>query len=291
VGFLGFGAKADVQVVLDRVDVVPGEAVLATVRAKPRKDLELQEGRVELVYENEYTYREQRSSGSAVHTTSTTKTDRKVVETQRFVDAGKVAAGTPLEHTAELAIPLDAAPSAEGEITKVRWRVVATLALPRARDAHGEARVEVLSPPGAWADEAEELGSHGDCELSFLLDRTDFAPGEEITGTLVATPLRECKVNEVRVELVRREEVPRKDGNTKEVTEAGERLDVEVELTPGLPREWSFRLTLPLDLVPCLRTDESRVTWRLRGIGSRRLRSDYDVVRHLDMHTAPRPRR
>jgi Arrestin (or S-antigen), C-terminal domain len=286
-GFLGFGSKGDVQIDLDREDVLPGETVQVTVRATPGKDLELQEGRVELVYENEYTYREQASTDSVWATHSRTKTDRKVVEEQRFLAPGTVTADMPLEQTVELTIPPDAAPSAEGKITKVRWTVVATLARPRARDVHGEATIEVLSPADPSADASEEVDSHSDCELELRLDRTDFGPGDEIAGTLVLTPLRDCDVDEVRVELVRREEVPRKEGNEEVVREADATLDGAVELTPSLPREWPFRLVLPLDLVPCLRTKESRVTWRLKGVASRRMRSDYRVERHLDVHTAP----
>ena len=263
------------------------------MRVTARKGLELQEGRVELVYENEYTYRESSrsstgaSSSSSYTTERTTKTDRKVVAEQRFLEPGRVPAGTPLEHTVELTIPAEAPPSAPGKITKVRWKVVATLARPRARDVHGEAKLEVLSPRASRDPEAPDVDSHGDCELELRLDRTHFGPGDEVAGTLVANPLRDCKLNEVRVELVRHEEVPRALGNEEDVQEAEATLDGAIELTASLPREWPFRLVLPLDLVPCLRTDQSRITWALKGIGSRRMRSDYRVEQPLDVHSAP----
>jgi hypothetical protein len=152
---------------------------------------------------------------------------------------------------------------------------------------HGESAGEVLSPPAGYDAEAPEVDSHGDCELELRLNRTDFGPGDEIEGTLVANPLRDCTLNEVRVELVRHEEVPRDLGNEEDVREAEATLDGQVELAGSLPREWPFRLVLPLDLVPCLRTAQSSVRWRLKGIGARRMRSDYRVERELDVHTAP----
>jgi hypothetical protein len=112
-------------------------------------------------------------------------------------------------------------------------------------------------------------------------------PGDVLHGTLVATPLQACRATEVRVALVRREDVPRNDGNTKEVEEAAAILDGEVDLSLGAPREWPFELQLPAVVVPCLATKHSRVTWLLKGIGSRRLRRDYRVTQPLDVHSAP----
>ena len=138
--------KADVQVSLDRDAVLPGETVEATIRILGgRRDLKIQEGRLELLYENEYWYRHEVGSGSTRRTKASKATDRADVETVRFLEAGHVAADTPYEATASLTVPPDAVPSAEGEITKVRWRVVATLARPHAMDVHRRTPLTVLS--------------------------------------------------------------------------------------------------------------------------------------------------
>jgi sporulation-control protein spo0M len=282
-----FGPKADVQVELDRASALPGETVEAAIRiVGGRKDFRIQEGRVELVCENEYTYRHTTSFGRSANTTTDTTTDRTVADGHRFLEATDVAADTPYEATASLTIPPTAAPTAEGKITKVRWKVVGTLARPHARDAHGEAPLTVLSGPAADLD-APEVETRGDVELSFRLDREHFGPGDTVHGTLVATPLQACEANEVRVELVRHEDVPRDDGNTKDETEAEATLESAVRLSLGAPREWPFQLQLPAVVVPCLRTEHSRVTWLLKGIGSRRLHRDYRVTQSIDVHTAP----
>ena len=282
-----FGPKADVQVALDRDSVLPGETVEATIRILGgRKDLAIQEGRLELLYENEYMYRHRVGSGSTRRTKESKATDRADVASVRFLEAGHVAADRPYEATASLTVPADAVPSAEGEITKVRWRVVATLARPHAMDVHRRAPLIVLSRAAAKLD-APDVETRDDVELSFRLDREHFGPGDSVQGTLVATPLQACQMNEVRVELVRREDVPRNEGNTKEVEEGGVIVESDASLSLGAPREWPFQFQLPAVVVPCLATEHSRVTWLLKGIGSRRLRRDYRVTQPLDVHSAP----
>src|ERR671927_801362 len=202
-----FGPKADVQVSLDRDSVLPGETVEAAIRiVGGRKDLAIQEGRLELDYENEYRYRHEVGSGSTRRTKESKATDRTVFDTVRFLEAGHVAADTPYEATVSLTVPADAVPSAEGEITKVRWRVVATLARPHAMDVHRRVPLTVLSQGGAPL-EAPEVETRDDVELSFRLDRERLGPGDVLHGTLVATPLQACRMTEVRVELVRHENV------------------------------------------------------------------------------------
>jgi hypothetical protein len=108
-----------------------------------------------------------------------------------------------------------------------------------------------------------------------------------VHGTLAATPLQACGMNELRVELVRREDVPRNEGNTKDVQEGAAILESDLSLSLGAPHEWPFQFQLPAVVVPCLQTEHSRVTWFLKGIGSRRLRRDYWVMHPIDVHTAP----
>jgi hypothetical protein len=294
VGFLGFGGgNAHVQLLLDRQDVEAGGTVQATVRiAGGRKDTQIDEGRLRLVFENEYRYRYKDRNIASRSLTSTTRTgtdtDREVIEVQQFLPAAAIAADTPSEHTLTITIPPGSAPSAEGKITRVRWKLEATLARARARDISDEVPIEVLSiADAAWVEPAEEVDSHSECGLAFLLEKRAFGASEPIEGTLVATPSAECKVNEVRVELERKEEVPRGEGNEEVVREAQAILDGAVELSPGMPREYPFRIEVPPDPVPSLRTEQSTVRWRLKGIGSRRMRSDYNVTQELLVHSAP----
>src|SRR5919202_241465 len=87
-----FRAKVDIQLTVDKPAYAPGDVVRAAIDVVPEKELELEEGRVELVYENEYRYRTRDwdSNRNVSQTTTRTATDRTVYDTQRFVEAGSL---------------------------------------------------------------------------------------------------------------------------------------------------------------------------------------------------------
>ena len=93
-------------------------------------------------------------------------------------------------------------------------------------------------------------------------------------------------MDEVRVELVRKEHVPRGRGNEAETVVASTVLAGETRFEPGAPVELPFRLTVPPDVAPCFRTGQSTLGYELKGVGGRRLRSDYNVRQALNVYTA-----
>jgi hypothetical protein len=297
-GFLGLGGgKATVHVLLDRAEVPAGGTVQVTVRVSGgRKETEITEGRLRLVLENEYDWRESTSTGyssTSSGTSSTTTTtnrvkDRKTVDEQRFLERGAIPADTPSEYRLSVEIPAGSPGSGEGKITRVRWKVQATLARDRARDISEEVAVEVLSPDDpSWVPPAEEIESRGDCDLSFRIEKRAFGAGEPIEGMLVLTPSAECHVGEVRVELERHENVPRGLGNEAHVRESHAIVAGALDLTSGAPLEYPFRLEVPPDPVPTLRTDQSTVTWLLKGVGARSMRRDYSVTQEVLVYSSP----
>jgi hypothetical protein len=60
-----------------------------------------------------------------------------------------------------------------------------------------------------------------------------------------------------------------------------------LELSPGVPQEYSFRLEVPPDPVPTLDTEQSRVWWLLKGIGARTMRRDYRVEQEVLVYSSP----
>src|SRR5947208_478513 len=118
-----FGPKADIAIEIEPSEVLPGETVEAMVRVVVDKDVEVDEGRLELVYENEYTYRTRRYSylTRMSWVRSETVTDVVADDSVRFLDTTALLADTPYEETVTFTVPATAAPSAEGEITSVRW--------------------------------------------------------------------------------------------------------------------------------------------------------------------------
>jgi hypothetical protein len=285
------GGKADLAVEVEPDTVSAGGTLTATLRVTGgKKDMEVDEGYVELVYENEYTYRESDTDtfdSSKTTTEYTTTTDRTAYDRRRFLEGGRIAAGSSAEHSVELQVPPDAPPSANGKITEVRWKVHAGLGR-RGFDVEVDGPVRVVSPREAhalWADRAQKVDSHGDCELGLRLDERHLAPGGTIAGALVVRALQDCEVNELRVELVRHEEVPRDLGNEEHKVEDRAVVASDLGFTSGSTREFPFRLALPGDAAPCLRTEQSTLRWLLRGVGSRRMRSDYNVTQDLNVYS------
>jgi Rgp1 len=185
-------------------------------------------------------------------------------------------------------IPPSSIPSGEGKITRVRWKIQATLACERTRDISDEAPLEVLSTADQdWLEPAPDVESHGECLLELQLEKRAFGAGEPIEGTLVLTASEGCSVSEVRVELERHENVPRDLGNSSHQREAQAIVAGALELSPGVPQEFSFRLEVPPDPVPTLETANSRVWWLLKGIGARRMRRDYRVEQEVLVYSAP----
>ena len=142
-------SSVDIRVQVEPNEVLPGESVEAAVRVVSPGDLDVEEGRVELVFENEYTYRT-RGSGllaQLLWAREETVTDVVLEASSRFLHRSSLIADTAYEDTAILTVPETAAPSAEGAITSVRWWAIATLARRRGRDLRGYAEVRVLSEP------------------------------------------------------------------------------------------------------------------------------------------------
>ncbi len=288
-----FGKKAELEVTTDGAAYLPGDEVQATIRITGKKNFEIEEARAELVYENEYTYRTRSYSGTTKRweTEDETTTEKVVHAEQRFLERGTIARGATSEHAVSLRIPTDAIGSGEGEITKVRWRAEATLAIGRGLDPDANAPITVLSPRevhSAWARRAPELDEPDECELELRLPAgRHLRTGDTIDGTLVATPRSALDAQEVRVELVRHEEVPRDQGKEEDVVAAKAVLSEQTELSTGIPREYPFQLPVPEGAIPCLDTGNSTVRWRLRGVVARRLRSDYNVTLELNVYSAP----
>lgn len=294
VGFLGlFGSKAELSVTTDKSSYLPGEIVTATIRvACGKKDLEVEEGRAELVCENEYEYRQRDYTSRSVTEVDThTTTERSVHGTERFLGAGTLKRGESADHAVSLQVPDDAVPTGKGEITEVRWKVEAILGRARAMDPDASAEVTVLSRRGAHASvvaSQPERDTHGDCDLELQLPGGPHVrPRDSISGTLVVTPRTQMDAGEVRVELVRTEEVPRDAGNTREEVDAQATIGEGAGLSTSIPREYPFELAIPAGACPTLETEHSTLGWRLRGVVSRRLRSDYNIARPLNVYTSP----
>jgi hypothetical protein len=281
--------RADITVTTDKAVCLPGDEVSGTIRIATKKKLELEEGRAELVMENEYEAVVEQPTSSGGSSIRTTKfTDRCFVGKERLIDPGPLARGWSSEHVVTFRVPDDAVPSGKGKITDVRWQVRGVLARQQARDAIGRATVTVLSRPERYAVRGSgrpKIDAEG-CELEVRLpDGAHLRAGETVSGTLVVLPHERVELQEVRVELQREENVPTGHGNLEFAVEATVVLAEDTELDSRT--EFPFRLAAPAGICPCFETEQSTVRWWLRGVLARRMRSDFSIKQELNVYTGP----
>ena len=275
------GGKASVQLVLDRPRPVyaPGETVQAKVTVVGEKDLKIQQGRIALVYHEEYQYaHEERSTDSDGHTeTSTEKswaTDEREVSKHVFLGETTIKAGSKQDFEFAFTVPNDALPSLEGEIIKIKWLVKATL--DRKLASYVVQKIEVYVPSTAPETRAGDYGvsnEPGEAEMAFALGANAFARGEVIEGKLVIRPKKAFEANEVRVELEERERVPRDEGNEKTRTEKI-KLAGSTKFEPGKEMVIPFQVTVSSSAPVTCRTPNGSITWKLKGVLARRFRGD-----------------
>lgn len=286
-----FGNKAELDVVLEREAYLPGEVVNALIKVGGTKDLAIQGGRVELLWANRYTYHD--SQNHRDETRSVTTTDEEIVATEHFLNEGTIRTGDVSEHAVALTIPRGTPPSGEGTITSTRWKVRAVLDIRRARDVNAEAELTMHSPIETHAQRAH-TPLHGDsvkdCEMAFRLVSRHVRPGDTIEGVLLFGPSQDVDTQEVRIELVRREVVPRGEGNTDETTVLSGPIAGPNRYGGGARYEFPFRMPVPPQpFYPSLQTAQTSVHWILRAVVNRKLRSDYNLSAELNLYTGPDP--
>jgi hypothetical protein len=187
------GGKPDVQVSVDRTDVLPAETVWATVSVRGgKKDVSIREGRLRLVMdeaaaslreglltETPLTAPISGRPGFDVAGRVELAEERKVAGEQQFLEGGVVAADTPSEYTVSVEVPPDAPPTYEGATMLVSWQVEAALVREKGAEVVASAPLRVLSRAKAW-DEEPDVVWRDACDLSFRLDRLAFGLGETV---------------------------------------------------------------------------------------------------------------
>jgi sporulation-control protein spo0M len=284
-----FGSKAELEVELDRAAYLPGDTVQAKIAVKGTRDLDVQAGRVELRYKHTYKYRYRDTDGDSQ---TSTGNDTRVLAQEQFLAGGTLTSATRNEYTVEFALPAETPPTGKGDLTGVEYTVHALLDVRRSRDVNADAEVVVLSRPDAYRSRAADQpsGKPGDdCTMQVRLAGRTFRPGETVSGALVVTSHTDFNANEVRIELVRHEEVPQNEGNTHDAVVEKIQAVRDFSGRPGETQEYPFQFTLSRELCPSLITDKASVLWGVRGVVARRLRSDYNAFQEFNVYTGPPP--
>ena len=285
-------SRAGVEILPDKNAFLPGESIGVTLRVRGKEAIAVNEGRVELLCENEYTYKQLRHHRDCDFYTTTEKkrtTDRIKTDVRRFLEGGRITPGSLTEHRLSLRLPANVPPSARGGITKVEWKIKAIFVIPGALDIAEEVPITVLSQAPSVPLVGGSVGEFsGECGMELVLPAVSFGPAERIEGKLTVTPREGMEARALRVELVRREIVTRGVGNKKEMVEARENLAENLDLVAWIPQEHLFSLTLPEDIsCPSLRTRQSHVEWWMRAVVDRPAALDCVVEQPIDLHTGP----
>ena len=272
--FLGGGV--DVSVATDRDAYAPGDLVRATVSVQAgRKILPVRRAWVDLLVKSSFEYRKRTWGEDAddYHR----QTDEWTAATEPLYLGDAVDAHTAIQRAVELRVPEAVPPSCDGAIVDVSWAVVAVLdtGLLLRPSPNGTTPVRVLAPRSDVRERAARVVRGGGLEL--LPSAALISAGEQIAGRLVLRSQHPLSASELRVELVRREEVPRDLGHERDSVAARTTVAKKLELDPGDRRELSFRLTVPTAAAPSHTTKDYEVRWKLRAVVARRLRSDISI--------------
>lgn len=290
------GGKAQVKVEIDRPDesYVPGERIKARVTVVGEKDLKIQKGKIALVYREEYQRhsRERDTDSDGNSSTSDTKswvTEQTEAWQQQFFGETTVKGGSNQTFEYEIPLPTDAPPVFQGgKILKGEWLVKATLDRKLASDVETKVKPLVVTVP---TDKMGGPGIYGEsnasaeADLKFNLPALEFVLGETITGEFLIHANKEIDASEFRVELECREEVPQDLGNTHSET-TSVKVGAGAKLTVGQDLKFSFQLTVPTSRPVTCRTKHGSITWHLKGVIARRMRSDTYVTQEVYIYSA-----
>lgn len=284
------GGKTSVKLTLDRpvstdaaqvYPYYPGETVHASVALVSDKEIKIREGRIALVYQEEYQYKHHhRTTDSHGHSRTSVATawatDEREINRQVFLSETSLPAGTQKTYEFDLPIPTQAAPSARAEIVHIKWMVKATLDRKMAGDIEDKVDLPVFTGASGASAQPVEAGVSNEpdeADLIFSLPGKEWVMGDTIAGRLLINPKKEFDVTEVRVELVRRERVPRDLGNEHE-TSIPVKLSDGTRLTPGQSQSLLFNIAIPSPVPATFSTPNSSLDWVLKGVLARRLRKD-----------------
>jgi len=281
-GFLK-SSKLDVSIDLDRPlgPYYPGDIVKATITIHSDSKVKIRQAYTGLALWEKYKYETEDSEGDRSTATSTTE-DFSVKAA--LLGEVEIPAGFHEVYDIELPIPPDAVPPYDGKITQNKWLAKVTLDRRMKKDFNAEAEILLTVPRPGQAVQAGQYGtaSHpGKADMRIELPRLEWEEGERIEGKLLVSPQGKLKFREMRIELVRREHVPRDEGKSHTVTEDKVQLAGKTELRPGQLVEVPFALTIPQQGCPTRRTAHSTVTWTIKGVLPRRLAKDFTVTQEV----------
>lgn len=285
-----FGGLARIEITLNQPMYVAGETVRATIVVHALQDVELRAAHASLVFDNRYTYRTRRRTKNGTTTVSSSASDTRVAHSIAFLSAGTLASGSQQQFELEFPSLHDMPPTAVGAITSIDWSIQVKLDIPNAVDATASVPVVLLSRSETYASWAtdETFGSDQNaCLIDLHLEQQVVRPGDTLNGMVTITPRSDFSATDFRVELVRREEVPRDQGNLAEESVSSVILMENPTITGGMVYELPLQLPVPPTASASYRTDNAAVHWAIKAVVARRFRTDFHALKEVVIFNGP----
>ena len=274
--------RADLNIQVDRTELLPGEELEARVVLLPESDFHIRQGTVALVCTENYVQK----TSSQYGTHYSRKKQILFNMEESFLNDATVRNGVPHSTDVRLAVPADALPTMSGiKVSNVQpgitWEVTASLDVAGARDIHRNQPVSVLGSPSADDTRSRPVVAqvgHEQCNLTLTVSSEDARSGDTLDGDLRAEILQDVTAEEIRVALVRAEKFGN-EGKNKTVDEVT--FERDVSLRPGHMREWRFKLDVGQVDVPSLETEKSSVRWLVKAWLTRNMRRDLRIEQEI----------
>ena len=282
--------RLPLQVQTDKDAYAPGESVEVQVSAGPaRKKVSFNYFAITLEQQIQYEY-DTDPSGKNMH--RRTLLDRVPAGQWRSTDARTLGRGEKAEWTASFVVPEDEPGTTPGDILKVRWVADAVVPFRGRVDAHADRPIQVYAPLARYASRAPrhpDLDTDDKADLILELAERHARAGGQLSGTFRIRPLERVEAQEIRVELVRHENVPFDLEADAWGWPSKRELAGETALDPGQEVELSFTLDVPAGVPPTLDVDAGTIVWTVVGVVSRKLRGDLTVSQEITIYDDPRP--
>lgn len=285
------GGKTTLTVTVDRPSPVyyPGETVQATVNLESARELKVRAGQVAFICQEDfkYSYEEVDSDGNRSQNSTWGQT-RHLIDQRDFLGETVFPANTHQTYHFTFLIPPTDPPTSSGTIFRLKWLIEVNLDRKLSADVRGAAEMVVLSAPPGEAITPGEYGESNEpdqANLAFFLPGKEWLPGQTIAGELRLYPHKEFTASEVRVELIQHEYVPYKDGNSANTVAAKVKVTGKTSLRAGQPQIIPFQITIPANAAPSVAGQEGSITWYLKGILARTLRSDTSVEEEIMVYS------
>lgn len=201
----------------------PGGCVVGRVRVTAGETLRISEGTAYFACRG-FCVHDEIDESNAGQPRFVRQSREYLVERADLTRTAIIRRGARPSYPFRFAVPLDALPSHHGYVCSVRWTLHAVVDAPDIPSVrtHQELFVESAPPvPLAVLSECQSIVVSQACQLILSLPRAVYAEGETLRGHVHITPSREFDAQEVRVVLLRIENVQAGDDHFVYVVDDG----------------------------------------------------------------------